>query len=74
MTFLIPNEWSEVVNAEGLAEHNNTFPLEDGELEIYTLPNHAFLPDQRRIPGANPMEAKKSCRAETDRPCVYDVF
>ena len=44
------------------------------ELEIYTLPNHAFSPDQRRIPGANPMEAKKSCRAETDRPCVYDVF
>ena len=29
------------------------------ELEIYTLPNHAFSPDQRRIPGANPMEAKK---------------
>ena len=35
MTFLTPSEWSEVVNAEGLAEHNNTFPLEDGIGNLY---------------------------------------
>ena len=43
------------------------FLLKKGELEISTLPNHAF-------PAQISWRQKQSCRAETDRPCVHDVF
>jgi len=32
MAFLTPSERREAANAEGLAEHNSTFPPEDGRI------------------------------------------